>query len=179
MDKQPAFSPEGHLRIAQQLIAGSEVRRRYPVPEGRLKDVASPNSLDCYFNPCEEQYTSDRAIAWQRPVLVGCCPSSGSTLLSVMLDAHPDLMCGPELSIFAHPLVWRQTAPPGASDCSRAWRLSNAPSAGAVEPGPRRRAVREGDYRRRTFALVRLDPRRPERADPRLRFGRRPGSQFV
>ncbi len=57
---------------------------------------------------------ADRAIAWDRPVLIGCCPSSGSTLLSVMLDAHPDLLCGPELAILAHPLVWQ--------GCGGAWR---------------------------------------------------------
>lgn len=39
-------------------------------------------------------------------VLIGCCPSSGSTLLSVLLDLHPQLFSGPELSLFAHPFVW-------------------------------------------------------------------------
>jgi hypothetical protein len=42
-----------------------------------------------------------------RPVLIGCPPSSGSTLFSVMLDAHPDVFCGPELGLLAHPLVFR------------------------------------------------------------------------
>lgn len=40
------------------------------------------------------------------PFLVGCCPSSGSTLLSIMLDAHEDVLCGPELAIFSHPRFW-------------------------------------------------------------------------
>jgi len=44
-----------------------------------------------------------------RPVLVGSCPSSGSTLLSVILDAHPDVHCGPELTWLSHPCVWRDT----------------------------------------------------------------------
>lgn len=39
-------------------------------------------------------------------VLIGSCPSSGSTLLSVLLDLHPQLSSGPELSLFAHPFVW-------------------------------------------------------------------------
>jgi hypothetical protein len=26
-----------------------------------------------------------------------------------MLDAHPDILCGPELTLYAHPFVWRQT----------------------------------------------------------------------
>lgn len=46
------------------------------------------------------------SIDWDRPILIGSCPSSGSTLLSVMLDAHPDILCGPELSLFSHPIFW-------------------------------------------------------------------------
>lgn len=38
--------------------------------------------------------------------LIGGLPSSGSTLLSLMLDSHPELICGPELTIFSHPLLW-------------------------------------------------------------------------
>ncbi len=41
------------------------------------------------------------------PILIGSPPSSGSTLLSVMLDAHPDVACGPELCILGHPLLYR------------------------------------------------------------------------
>ena len=36
-------------------------------------------------------------------VLIGSPPSSGSTLLSVMLDSHPQIFCGPELDFFANP----------------------------------------------------------------------------
>ena len=43
---------------------------------------------------------------WDRPTLVGCAPSSGSTLFSGMLDAHPDVLCGPDLSLFSHPHFW-------------------------------------------------------------------------
>jgi hypothetical protein len=50
----------------------------------------------------------------ERPVLIGSCGSSGSTLLSVMLDAHPDVMSGPELALFAHPFFWTLEG--------RAWR---------------------------------------------------------
>ena len=37
------------------------------------------------------------------PILIGSAPSSGSTLLSVLLDAHPEVTCGPELAVLAHP----------------------------------------------------------------------------
>jgi hypothetical protein len=50
-------------------------------------------------------------IQWDRPILIGSCPSSGSTLLSVILDNHPQLYCGPELELFAHPFLWRETGP--------------------------------------------------------------------
>ncbi len=39
-------------------------------------------------------------------VLIGCCPSSGSTLLSIILDAHPEVYCGPELLLFSHSRFW-------------------------------------------------------------------------
>lgn len=40
-------------------------------------------------------------------VLLGNAPSSGSTLLSVILNSHPDIVCGPELDMFAHPYFWK------------------------------------------------------------------------
>jgi hypothetical protein len=43
----------------------------------------------------------------QSPVMVGCCPSSGSTLLSVILDAHSKILCGNELNLFSHPFFWK------------------------------------------------------------------------
>ena len=39
-------------------------------------------------------------------VLVGGSPSSGSTLLATILDSHPDVICGPETTLFCHPLIW-------------------------------------------------------------------------
>lgn len=50
--------------------------------------------------------TVDAGMDWERPILVGCCPSSGSTLLSVILDTHPLLCSGPELGLFSHPFLW-------------------------------------------------------------------------
>lgn len=40
-------------------------------------------------------------------VLVGGFPSSGSTLLATILDSHPDIICGPETTLFCHPLIWQ------------------------------------------------------------------------
>lgn len=36
----------------------------------------------------------------QGPIFIGGAGSSGSTLLSILLDNHPDIFCGPELSLF-------------------------------------------------------------------------------
>ncbi|WP_083483105.1 sulfotransferase family protein [Thauera sp. 63] len=47
-------------------------------------------------------------------VLVGGPPSSGSTLLSVMLDSHPEVFCGPETNIVAHPGLWKRNADIGS-----------------------------------------------------------------
>ncbi|MEC8739244.1 MAG: sulfotransferase [Bacteroidota bacterium] len=38
--------------------------------------------------------------------LIGCCPSSGSTLLADILDAQNISMCGPELCLFANPTIY-------------------------------------------------------------------------
>ena len=41
-----------------------------------------------------------------RHILIGGTPSSGSSLLSVLLDNHSQICCGPELSLFSHPFFW-------------------------------------------------------------------------
>ena len=64
------------------------------------------------------------AIDWERPILIGCSPSSGSTLLSVMLDAHPDILCGPEFSMFSHPFFWSQAGPVWRERVARYLELS-------------------------------------------------------
>jgi len=51
------------------------------------------------------------SIQWDKPILIGGTRSSGSTLLSVILDAHPQIMCGPEISLFSHPFFWEQSGP--------------------------------------------------------------------
>lgn len=55
------------------------------------------------------QRQPSESIQWDRPILIGGCPSTGSTLLSVMLDAHPSILCGPELTLFAHRFFWNQS----------------------------------------------------------------------
>lgn len=42
----------------------------------------------------------------ERTVLIGGTPSSGSTLLSVMLDAHPEIHCGPEIGLLANSALY-------------------------------------------------------------------------
>lgn len=41
----------------------------------------------------------------QKPILIGGSGSSGSTLLATILDRHPEIACGPEMSFFnKHPI---------------------------------------------------------------------------
>ena len=40
-----------------------------------------------------------RHVSTQSPVIVGGCQRSGTTLLRVMLDSHPNIACGPETSL--------------------------------------------------------------------------------
>ncbi len=43
---------------------------------------------------------ASRHVSSQSPVILGGCPRSGTTLLRVMLDSHPRIVCGPETSLF-------------------------------------------------------------------------------
>jgi len=40
--------------------------------------------------------------------LIGGTPSSGSSLLSVLMNSHSSLCIGPELSLFSHPFFWME-----------------------------------------------------------------------
>ena len=42
-----------------------------------------------------------RYISSQSPIIIGGCPRSGTTLTRVILDAHPNIVCGPESSLLA------------------------------------------------------------------------------
>ena len=39
-------------------------------------------------------------ISTSKPILIGGCGRSGTTLMRVMLDSHPDICCGPESDLF-------------------------------------------------------------------------------
>lgn len=54
------------------------------------------------------------ALQLHRPILIGGAPSSGSTLLSMMLDAHPEIHCGPETGILAHAALFGEDFPAAA-----------------------------------------------------------------
>ena len=40
------------------------------------------------------------------PIIIGGCGSSGTTLLRKMLNAHPNIACGPEMSVFDRPKIF-------------------------------------------------------------------------
>lgn len=46
------------------------------------------------------QRSADCYISTTNPIIVGGAARSGTTLLSVMLNSHPDLICGPESDLF-------------------------------------------------------------------------------
>jgi hypothetical protein len=41
------------------------------------------------------------------PIIIGGCGSSGTTLLRKMLNAHPDIACGPEMSVYDRPIIYK------------------------------------------------------------------------
>jgi hypothetical protein len=45
-------------------------------------------------------------IAYERPIIIGGCGSSGTTLLKTMLDSHKNIACGHEISFFDHPRLF-------------------------------------------------------------------------
>jgi len=50
----------------------------------------------------------DSKVFSDKPILVASPPSSGSTLLAVMLDNHPLISCGPETSLMGNPLFYNK-----------------------------------------------------------------------
>jgi len=42
-------------------------------------------------------------------ILIGGCGSSGTTLLRKMLNSHPEIACGPEMSVFDRPLMYSES----------------------------------------------------------------------
>ena len=56
-------------------------------------------------------WASDVYTSAARPVFVGGVPRSGTTLVSLILNAHPELVCGPEADLLrCHPCVGRMPA---------------------------------------------------------------------
>lgn len=51
-------------------------------------------------NTLSRKFTKDRSLGLENPFLIVGAGSSGTTLLSVILDRHPLIACGPELSVF-------------------------------------------------------------------------------
>jgi hypothetical protein len=43
------------------------------------------------------------------PIIIGGCGSSGTTLLRKMLNAHPNIACGPEMSVFDRPKLYEES----------------------------------------------------------------------
>lgn len=60
--------------------------------------------------PQATDWTDDGYVSDSRAVFVGGVARSGTTLLSVMLDAHPGLVCGPETDLLRRwPTIGRMT----------------------------------------------------------------------
>lgn len=45
----------------------------------------------------------------KKPILIGGCGSSGTTLLRKILNAHPRIACGTEMSVFDRPLFYTES----------------------------------------------------------------------
>ena len=71
-----------------------------------LRGVRPGNSwLARGFRQWDSRYVSN-----QSPIILGGCPRSGTTLVRVILDAHPNIACGPESSLLAGRFVSAELA---------------------------------------------------------------------
>lgn len=48
-------------------------------------------------------------MKFTKRIIIGGLPRSGSTLLRVILDSHPNIICGPETGLFLRPFAEQQT----------------------------------------------------------------------
>jgi len=48
-------------------------------------------------------------IAFKKPIILGGCGSSGTTLLKTILDSHKNIACGREISFFDRPRLFKTT----------------------------------------------------------------------
>ena len=53
-----------------------------------------------YFLRREERWRRQPYVSDSSPIVVGGCARSGTTLMRVILDSHPNICCGPESNLF-------------------------------------------------------------------------------
>ena len=79
----------------------------------------SQTELDRWKNKdfSEDEIDHTDAVSNVPVIIIGGCGRSGTTLLRVMLDSHPDVACGPESLLFlplpvdARDLAWKFELP--------------------------------------------------------------------
>ena len=72
------------------------------------------------FEPAIPPAPSDTYVSAGAPVIVGGPARSGTTLLSVILNSHPDLVCGPESDLFR---LWPECARLSVGPVRWAWHV--------------------------------------------------------
>jgi len=67
---------------------------------GHMVQVANLERFLGEYPPLVQQWVLAPYESRQRPIVIGGCGRSGTSLLRVMLDNHPNIACGPESSLF-------------------------------------------------------------------------------
>jgi hypothetical protein len=67
-----------------------------------------------------------RHVSSAAPVIVGGCQRSGTTLLRVILDSHPNIACGPESSLFTGGFLPHKLSSKFSVSERQVWTLHNA-----------------------------------------------------
>ena len=75
----------------------SKNRGRKPAGLARRVRLAT---RDLYESAYVARWRSRAHVSAAAPIIIGGCPRSGTTLMRVILDTHPQICCGPESALF-------------------------------------------------------------------------------
>ncbi len=112
------FDRDAVLNYCNVLLAMQQPDRAVPVLQKAIHQHPGDYQINTLLNDLLEKrqkHTEIKVnktsamvnIAFAKPIIIGGCGSSGTTLLKTMLDAHEKIACGPELSFFDRPVLYR------------------------------------------------------------------------
>lgn len=105
--QHPRHEKVFHLLINRCVEAGDDKQAAdlFETFEANIRESASKQALrSTLFD-----YTIDLEVDHPGPICIGGCGSSGTNLLRRLLDAHSQIACGKEMSVFDRPHIYRMS----------------------------------------------------------------------